>query len=75
MHAFNPSTWEAKADGSLSLFQDSQGYTEKSCLKKTKTNKTKTQKQNKTKQTTLVWTAGEHLPSFLLVRSRVVDHG
>jgi hypothetical protein len=39
-HAFNPSTWEAEAGGSLSLrpawsideFQDSQDYTEKPCL-------------------------------------------
>jgi hypothetical protein len=47
-HAFNPSTWEAEAGGFLSLrpawsmseFQDSQGYTEKHCLKnKTKQNK------------------------------------
>ena len=51
-HAFNPSTWEAEADGSLSLrpawsteFQVSQGYTEKSCL----VNKTK-QKNQKIKQ-------------------------
>ena len=51
MHTFNPSTWEAEAGGFLSRgqpglqngFQDSQGYTEKPCLKKTKTNK----KQNK----------------------------
>jgi hypothetical protein len=48
-HAFNPSTWEAEADGFLSSrpawsteFQVSQGYTEKPCL----VNKTK-QKQNK----------------------------
>jgi hypothetical protein len=45
--AFNPSTWEAEAGGFLSSrlqseFQDSQGYTEKSCLKK----------QNKTKNLT-----------------------
>ena len=42
-HAFNPSTWESKAGGFLSPkpawstqseFQDSQGYTEKSCYKK-----------------------------------------
>jgi hypothetical protein len=42
-HAFDPSTWEAEAGGFLSLkseFQESQGYTEKPCLKK----------QNKTKQ-------------------------
>jgi hypothetical protein len=40
-HAFNPSTWEARqADiwvrgqpGLQSEFQDSQGYTEKPCLK------------------------------------------
>ena len=53
-HAFNPSNWEVEqADfwvrgqpGLQSEFQDSQGYTEKTCLKKTKT---KTNKQNKTK--------------------------
>ena len=52
-HAFNPSTREAEAGRSLCIwglpglqseFQDSQGYTEKPCLKKTnnqnKTNKT-----------------------------------
>jgi hypothetical protein len=43
-HPFNPSTQEAEADGFLSSrpaeFQDSQGYTEKPCLKKTE-NKTK----------------------------------
>jgi hypothetical protein len=42
-YAFNPSTWEAEAGGFLSSrpawstkceFQDSQGYTEKSCLGK-----------------------------------------
>jgi hypothetical protein len=33
-HAFNPSTWEAEAGGSE--FEDSQGYTEKPCLKKAK---------------------------------------
>jgi hypothetical protein len=43
-HAFNPSTWEAKAGGFLSSmpawstseFQDSQGYTERPCLEKPK---------------------------------------
>jgi hypothetical protein len=45
-HAFNPSTWDAEAGGFLSLrpawnmeqskFQDSQGDTEKPCLKKPK---------------------------------------
>jgi hypothetical protein len=48
-HAFNPRIWEAEAGGFLSSrpaclqreIQDSQGYTEKPCLKK---------KQNKTKQ-------------------------
>ena len=43
LHTFNPSTGEVEAGGSLWLwgqpglqseFQDSQGYTEKSCLKK-----------------------------------------
>jgi hypothetical protein len=43
-HAINPSTWEAEADGSLSLnlqseFQDSQGYTEKLSQKNKPTNK------------------------------------
>jgi hypothetical protein len=44
VHAFDPSTWEAEADrflssrqpGLQSEFQDSQGYTEKPCLKKKK---------------------------------------
>jgi hypothetical protein len=46
-HDFNPSTWEAETGGFLSSrpawsteFQDSQGYTEKPCLKKTKQNRT-----------------------------------
>jgi hypothetical protein len=49
VHGFNPSAWEAEAGGFLSSrgqpglqseFQDSQGYTEKPCLKKQKqTNK------------------------------------
>jgi hypothetical protein len=46
-HAFNPSTQEAEAGGFLSSrpawskseFQDSQGYTEKSCLEKPKKKK------------------------------------
>jgi hypothetical protein len=55
MQAFNPSTWEAEAGGFLSSrgqpglqseFQDSQGDTEKPCLKK-QTNKQK--KKQKTK--------------------------
>jgi hypothetical protein len=58
-HAFNPSTWEAEAGGFLSLrpdglqseFQDSQGYTEKPCLKNKKQNKTKNKKNPKNKQT------------------------
>jgi hypothetical protein len=56
VHAFNPSTREAKAEaeaggflssrprgqpGLQSEFQDSQGYTEKPCLEKQKTNKQK----------------------------------
>jgi hypothetical protein len=53
-HAFNPRTREAEAGGFLSSrpvwsqseFQDSQGYTEKPCLKtKTKTNKQKFKKR------------------------------
>jgi hypothetical protein len=39
VHAFNPSTPEEEAGGFLSEFQDSQGYLEKPCLEKTKTNK------------------------------------
>jgi hypothetical protein len=46
VHAFNPSTREAETGGFLSSrpawstkFQDSQGYTEKPCLKKTKKKK------------------------------------
>ena len=50
-HVFNPSTWEAEADGFLgqpglqSELQDSQGYTEKPCLRKKQ--KTKTKNKNK----------------------------
>jgi hypothetical protein len=51
-HAFNPSTLEAEAGRFLSLrpawstkFQDSQGYTEKHCLKKQKEMKRKKKKQ------------------------------
>jgi hypothetical protein len=57
-HAFDPSTREAEAGGFLSQpglqsdFQDSQGYTEKPCLKKTKQNKKK--KQTKTKKLPVV---------------------
>jgi hypothetical protein len=39
--------WVQGQPGLQSEFQDSQGYTEKPCLNKTKQNKTK---QNKTKQ-------------------------
>jgi hypothetical protein len=46
-HSFNPSSWEAEAGkflvrdqpGLQSEFQDSQGYTEKPCLKKEKKKK------------------------------------
>jgi hypothetical protein len=46
---FNPSTWEAEADGFLSSspaglqseFQDSQDYTKKPCLEKPKNKKIK----------------------------------
>jgi hypothetical protein len=41
--------WVPGQPGLQSEFQDSQGYTEKPCLKKPKQSKTKT-KQNKTKQ-------------------------
>jgi hypothetical protein len=46
-HAFNPSTREAEAGGQPCLqseFQDSQGYTEKPCLKKTKKKRKKEKK-------------------------------
>jgi hypothetical protein len=54
-HAFNPSTREAEAGGFLSSrpawstheFQDSQGYTEKPCLEKTKQNKQTNKQTNK----------------------------
>jgi hypothetical protein len=45
LQAFNPSTWEAEAGGFpgqpglQSEFQDSQGYTEKSCVLKNKQTK------------------------------------
>jgi hypothetical protein len=53
VHTFNPSTCEAEAGGFLSWgqhglrseFQDSQGYTEKPCLKKQQKTKAKTNKQ------------------------------
>jgi hypothetical protein len=48
VHAFNPSTWEAEAGrflggrtGLQNEFQDSLGYTEKPCLKKSKKKKKK----------------------------------
>ena len=61
-HAFNPRTWEAEAGrfmssrpqgqpGLQSEFQDSQGYTEKLCLEKTKNNK-----QNRKKRTDIAGT-------------------
>jgi hypothetical protein len=53
-HTFNPSTWKAEAGrflssrpGLQSEFQDSQDYTEKPSLKKTKT---KTKTKNKTEK-------------------------
>jgi hypothetical protein len=56
-HAFNPSTREAEAGGFLSSsqpglqseFQDSQGYTEKPCLEKKKTEKNKNNNNKKKK--------------------------
>jgi hypothetical protein len=48
-HAFNPSPWEAEASLVYRVtVQDSQGYTEKPCLEKSK-NKTKQNKKQKTK--------------------------
>jgi hypothetical protein len=57
-HTFNPSTWEAEAGGFLSSrpawstseFQDSQGYSEKSCLEKTKKKKKQKNKKKKTQE-------------------------
>jgi hypothetical protein len=55
-HTFNPSTWEAEAGGVRgqpglqSEFQDSQGYTEKPCLKKPKKKKKKKRKKEKKKR-------------------------
>jgi hypothetical protein len=53
-NAFNPSTREAEAGGFLSSrpawsteFQDSQGYTEKPCLRKPKKEKRKKRNQVK----------------------------
>jgi hypothetical protein len=58
VHAFNSSTWEAEVGGFLSLrpawlqseFQDSQGYTEKPCLKKKKKKKKRKEKKRKKKK-------------------------
>jgi hypothetical protein len=56
-HAFDPSTWEAKAGRFLSSrptwsseFQDSQEYSEKTCLKNKKQKQKQKQNKNKTKQ-------------------------
>jgi hypothetical protein len=50
-HAFNPSTWEAEAGGFLSSrtawSKDSQGYTEKPSLEKTKKKKKKKKAKEK----------------------------
>jgi hypothetical protein len=58
-HAFNPITQEAEAGGFLSSrpawstqFQDSQGYTEKPCLERQKTNKQTNKKPKKQKDIT-----------------------
>ena len=53
VHAFNPGTWEAETGefwvggqpGLLSEFQDSQGNTEKPCLKNLKQQQQQTNKQ------------------------------
>ena len=60
-NTFNPSTWEAGAGRFLSLrqawsegeFQDSQGYTEKPCLKK-QTNKQTHKQEGRKKSKSLV---------------------
>lgn len=54
-HAFNPSIYEAEADGSLELetslvyskFQDSQGYIEKACFGNKQTKKQIKQNERK----------------------------
>jgi hypothetical protein len=51
-HAFNSSTWEAEASRFLSSrpawsTKDRQGYTEKPCFEKTKTNKQTNKKNGK----------------------------
>ena len=50
-HTFNPSIWEAEA----SEFQDSQGYTEKPCLEKTKK---QTKKQTTKTKTSEIYISG-----------------
>jgi hypothetical protein len=91
-HAFDPSTWEAEAGGFLSLrpawstiqseFQDSQGYTEKPCLKQTnkQTNKqtkskSKNKKQNKTKQNVTSKGSNRNLIVLSLVKETVTTSG
>jgi hypothetical protein len=57
VHTFNPITWKAEAGRLLSLrpayspkcAQDSQGYTEKPCLEKTKKQNKKKKKHNNNK--------------------------
>jgi hypothetical protein len=77
-HAFNPSTWEAEACGSLSLrpawsteFQDSQSCTalsQKPNQTKPKQNKTKQNKtkQNKTKQNKRILKTMEKIEAWLV---------
>jgi hypothetical protein len=71
-HTFNPSTWEAEAGRFLSLrpawSTDSQGYTEKPCLKKQ--NKTKqTNKQTNKKQKTRAGEMAQWLRALLFQRT------
>jgi formyltetrahydrofolate hydrolase len=76
-HAFNPSTWEAKAGGFLSMFQDSQEYRETLCipfLKKPNqpTKQTNKQKQKKKKKKKILMTSADViiLKRYLLQKRR-----
>ena len=78
-HTFSPSTQEAEAGGFLSSsqpglqseFQDSQGYTEKPCLKKNK----KTQRnKTKQKQTNKQRTTKQQKESFIIAASTITGH-
>jgi hypothetical protein len=75
-HTFNPSTQEAEAGGFLSSrqpglqseFQDSQGYTEKPCLKKPKKKKKEKKKKKKKRKKRKVTLQARRLAQPLRVR-------